>query len=74
MPRSSRYGVSAAGELPGTLQRSCQEAQALFRKALAEAVQAYGEGDQACRLAYAALKQNFEKRGDHWIAKTEPAA
>jgi ChaB len=73
MPRSSRYG-STPGELPGTLQRSCQEAQAMFLKAQQEALQAYGESDQACRVAYAALKQKFEKRGDHWIAKTEPAA
>ena len=32
----------------------------------------YGEGDQAYCAAYAALKDNFEKRGDHWIAK-QPA-
>jgi hypothetical protein len=37
-------------------------------------VAAYGDSDQAIRAAYAALKQEFEKRGDHWIAKTEPAA
>jgi hypothetical protein len=30
-------------------------------------------GDQAHRIAYMALKQNFEKRGDHWIAKDNPA-
>jgi hypothetical protein len=30
-------------------------------------------GDQAHRIAYLALKQNFEKRGDHWIAKDKPA-
>ena len=74
MPRSSRYGLRTTNELPGTLQRSCRPAQALFLKALEEAVAVYGEGDQACRAAYAALKQQFEKRGDHWIAKTEPAA
>jgi hypothetical protein len=32
-------------------------------------VQAYGEGDEAYRAAFTALKQGFEKRGDHWIAK-----
>lgn len=72
MPRSSRYGRRTTNELPGTLQRSCRPAQALFLKALKEAIAVYGEGDQACRAAYAALKQQFEKRGDHWIAKTEP--
>jgi hypothetical protein len=74
MSKSSRYGLRASDELPGTLQRSCQQAQALFLTALEEAVAAYGEGDQALRAAYAALKQQFEKRGDHWVAKTEPAA
>jgi hypothetical protein len=74
MPRSSRYGLRATNELPGTLQRSCRPAQALFLRALKEAVAVYGEGDQACRAAYEALKQQFEKRGDHWIAKTAPAA
>jgi hypothetical protein len=38
-----------------------------------EAVQAYGEGDQAYRAAFTALKREFEKRGDHWIARREPA-
>ena len=66
MPRSRRYSMT---ELPGTLQRSCREAQETFRRALDEAVRAHGAGDQAHRVAYLALKQDFEKRGDHWIAK-----
>jgi len=72
--RSSRYSFLPAGELPGTLQRSCAEAQAIFLKAHQEAIQAYGEGDEADRVAYAALKPQFEKCGDHWIARTESAA
>lgn len=74
MPRSSRYGLPKVGELPGTLQRSCKEAQALFLRAREEAVQVYGEGEEAYRAAYAVLKQKFEKRGDHWIVRTESAA
>ena len=74
MPSSSRYGSLTAGELPGTLRRSCREAQALFLQAHEEAVRAYGEGDRADRVAYAALKREFEKRGDNWIAKPESAA
>jgi hypothetical protein len=70
MPRSRRYSMT---ELPGTLQRSCREAQETFRRALDEAVRAHGAGDQAHRVAYQALKQDFEKRGDHWIAKDDPA-
>jgi hypothetical protein len=71
MPKSSRYVASRypLTELPGTLQRSCHEAQETFLRALDDAVRTYGEGDQAHRIAYAALKRDFEKRGDHWIAK-----
>ena len=73
MPRSSRYRLPA-GELPATLQRSPAEAQVMFRKAREEAVRVYGEGDEAYRAAYAALKKRFEKCGDRWIARAEPAA
>jgi hypothetical protein len=66
MPKSSRYSIT---ELPETLQRSSREAQEAFLSALDDAVQAHGAGDQAQRIAYMALKQRFEKRGDHWIAK-----
>ncbi len=74
MPKSSRYHLSAAGELPATLLRSSQEAQETFRKARDGAIQVHGEGDEAHRAAYRALKQKFEKRGDQWIAKGSPAA
>jgi ChaB len=58
-------------ELPATLRRSGQEAQ--DTKAHDRAVQAYGEGDQADRAAYTALKEKYKRRGDHWIAKRDPA-
>jgi hypothetical protein len=70
MPKSSRYSIT---ELPGTLQRSCREAQETFLSALDDAVRTHGAGDQAHRIAYMALKQKFEKRGDHWIAKDNSA-
>ena len=70
MPKSSRYPIT---ELPGTLQRSCREAQEAFLRALDEAIRTHGAGDQAQRIAYMTLKQDFEKRGDHWIAKHDPA-
>jgi hypothetical protein len=70
MPRSSRYGLTG---LPGTVQRSCHDARVTFTRAHRDAVQAYGEGEQADRAAFAVLKQDFEKRGDHWIAKPDPA-
>jgi hypothetical protein len=72
MPRSSRYG--RPGGLPGTIRRSCDAVQVAFTTAYRDAVQAHGEGDRASRAAFAALKQKFEKRGDHWTAKRDPAA
>jgi hypothetical protein len=72
MPKTSRSGQSHTGGLPGTLRRSSKEAQETFTRAHDSAVRAHGEGDQAYRAAYSTLKQGFEKRGDHWIAKAEP--
>jgi len=71
MLKSRRYHRDG-NELPATLRRSCQEAQDTFTKAHDSAVQVYGEGDQADKAAFTALKQTFEKRGDHWIAKRDP--
>jgi hypothetical protein len=69
MPKTSRRGLAATGELPGTLKRSSREAQETFTRVHGRAVQAYGEGDQADRAAYAEFKRTFEKRGDHWIPR-----
>lgn len=70
MLKSRRYHRDG-NELPATLRRSCQEAQDTFTKAHDGAVQVYGAGDQADRAAFRALKETFEKRGDHWIAKRD---
>ena len=72
MLRSRRYSRSG-NELPATLRRSCQEAQDTFAAARDRAVQVYGETDQANRAAFTVLKEKFEKRGDHWIARRDPA-
>jgi hypothetical protein len=69
MPKNRRRGLAQAGDLPATLKRSSKEAQETFTEAHDSAVQAYGEGDQADRAAYAEFKRTFEKRGDHWIPK-----
>jgi anti-sigma B factor antagonist len=66
-------GLASAGELPGTLERSSEEAQQSFTRALASAVLVHGEGGQAFRAAYVEFKRTFEKRGHHWIAKQAPA-
>jgi hypothetical protein len=68
---STRYS-RAGHELSATLRRSCQEAQDTFTTARDSAVRAYGETDQADRAAFTVLKEKFEKRGDHWIAKRDP--
>lgn len=72
MLRSHRYSHTG-GELPATLRRSCQAAQDTFTEARDSAVRTYGEGDQADRAAFTVLKEKFEKCGDHWIAKHQPA-
>ena len=69
MPKSSRSGLEGSGELPGTLRRSSKEAQDTFTEAHDRAVQTYGNGDEAYRVAYSVLKRKFEKRGDEWIPK-----
>src|SRR5690606_41740129 len=56
-------------EIPGTFLRSDAHAQRLWKKAHDSAVETYGEGGRAHRGAYAALKHEYEKRGDKWVRK-----
>ncbi|MER7727636.1 ChaB family protein [Streptomyces sp. NPDC096323] len=56
-------------ELPSTLERSPEEAQDTWIKAHDSAVEQYGEGERAHRVAYGALKHMYEKVGDHWERK-----
>lgn len=69
MPKTTKSGKARAEELPGTLQRSPKEAQQTYAKAHDSAVETYGEGERAHRVAYAALKHKFEKKGDRWVKK-----
>ncbi|GAA3741983.1 cation transport regulator ChaB [Spinactinospora alkalitolerans] len=61
--------MPARDELPSTLQRSPRKAQETWSKAHDSAVDEYGEGERAHRVAYSALKHTFEKVGDHWEPK-----
>lgn len=61
--------MPARQELPSTLLRSSKRAQDIWTKAHDSAVKTYGEGQRAHRTAYAALKHEFEKVGDHWEPK-----
>ncbi len=56
-------------ELPSTLERSPKKAQRTWIEAHDSAVEQYGEGERAHRVAFGALKHSFEKVGDHWEPK-----
>jgi cation transport regulator ChaB len=55
--------------LPSTLQRSPEKAQDTWAKTHDSAVETYGEGERSHRTAFAAVKHQFEKVGDHWEPK-----
>ena len=61
--------MPAKDEMPSTLQRSPGKAQRTWSKAHDSAVESYGEGERAHRTAYAALKHEYRKSGDHWVPK-----
>lgn len=63
--------MPAREELPSTIERSDTHAQALWSKTHDSAVESYGEGERAHRTAFAALKHEYEKVGDHWERKAE---
>ncbi len=70
MPKATDGGGSPKEEqLPSTVQRSDAKAQRTFAKTHDSAVDSYGEGERAHRVAYAALKHTHEKVGDHWEPK-----
>lgn len=69
MPKTTKSGKPKQSELPSTIQRSDAKAQRTFAKAHDGAVETYGEGQRAHRVAYAALKHTHEKVGDHWEPK-----
>ncbi|NWF29112.1 ChaB family protein [Streptomyces sp. PKU-EA00015] len=56
-------------ELPSTLERSSKDAQRTWIKAHDSAVEQYGEGERAHRVAFSALKHTHEKVADHWERK-----
>ena len=57
-------------EVPSTIERSDRHAQEIWRKAHDSAVDTYGDdGEQAHRVAFAALKHEYRKDGDHWTKK-----
>jgi cation transport regulator ChaB len=69
MPKTTKTGQPRQEELPSTLRRSPRKAQETYAKAHDSAVQTYGEGERAHRVAYGALKHKFEKVGNRWVPK-----
>lgn len=63
--------MPAPVDLPSTLERSPAHAQDVYSAALASAIEQYGDGERAHRTAFAALKHEYEKVGDHWERKAE---
>jgi hypothetical protein len=72
MPKTTPDGKVKDSELPSTLKRSPKKAQRTWAKTHDRAAEKYGEGQRAHRTAYASLKHNFEKVGDHWEPKKKP--
>jgi cation transport regulator ChaB len=58
-------------DLPSTIERSDEHAQAIYGETLESAEGTYGDGERAHRTAFAALKHSYEKVGDHWEPKDE---
>jgi cation transport regulator ChaB len=58
-------------EIPSTIERSEAHARRLWKKAHDSAVGTYGEGGRAHRVAFAALKHEYEKQGDRWVRKAQ---
>jgi cation transport regulator ChaB len=56
-------------DIPSTIERSDARAQKIWKETHDAAVEEYGEGERAHRTAFASLKHNYEKVGDHWEAK-----
>ncbi|MFF1573428.1 ChaB family protein [Leifsonia sp. NPDC058292] len=63
--------MPASQEMPSTIERSDKHAQELWSAAHDSAVEQYGEGERAHRTAFSALKNQYEKVGDHWERKAE---
>ncbi len=64
--------ADGATEIPSTINRSDKHAQEIWVAAHDSAVKTYGEGGRAHRVAYAALKHMYEKKGNRWVRKAAP--
>jgi cation transport regulator ChaB len=58
-------------EIPQTILRSDKHAQDIWQETHDSAVETYGEGGRAHRVAFAALKHQYMKKGNRWVKKEE---
>ena len=63
--------MPARDDMPSTLKRSSKKAQETYAKTHDSAVEEYGEGERAHRIAFSSVKHSFEKVGDHWEPKAK---
>jgi cation transport regulator ChaB len=56
-------------DMPSTIERSDTHAQKIWQETHDSAVETYGEGASAHRVAFASLKHEYEKEGDKWVKK-----
>ncbi|MCL1870650.1 MAG: ChaB family protein [Promicromonosporaceae bacterium] len=70
MPIVGKNGEVRTSELPSTLRRSSHKAQETFAKAHDAAAEEYHSEERAYRVAWAAVKHEFKKSGDHWTRKS----
>lgn len=61
--------MPARESMPSTVRRSPSKAQRTWAKTYDSALEEYGEGERARRVAMASLKHSFQKVGDHWEPK-----
>ena len=71
MPSKREPKPSGRDEMPSTIERSNRHAQEIWVKTHDSAVETYGEGEAAHRVAFASLKHSYEKEGDRWVEKDE---
>lgn len=69
MPKKNGREPRGGDELPSTIERSEEHAQHIWTKAHDSAVETYGEGERAHRVAFAALKHVYRKEDDRWVRK-----
>lgn len=54
-------------DLPAAAQRLPEHAQDIFREAFNHAWNSYGREETAFRVAWAAVKQRYDKIGERWV-------